>query len=417
MERLVIIGAGASGLTAGIMAGRRNIPCLFLEHETAAGRKLLATGNGKCNFTNSYQELSCYHSNKKELIPVILKQFGHQETLEFFDSIGMLYREKNGYFYPISEQASSVRDLLLYENERLGNRFSYHDHVFSVEKKGTYFHITTAHHEYDCQNVILAMGGKAQKNLGSDGSGYEILRKAGHLVHKEVPALTSLFWELPNKKKLAGVRAKGTIRLYCKEVPVSEQSGELQFTDYGISGIPVFQFSRFVSQKDESFSVSIDLLPELSEELLAQKIASILMHQKCRIQDIDTVIMPLKGLLHEKLLRYILTEKLHPRYLENIYHFEHKKKAKKEIMEFARETATHIKRFEGVVTKANDFDHAQVTAGGVDLSEIDPDTMESRRIPGLYITGELLDVDGICGGYNLQWAFTTGAIAGGAVRP
>lgn len=416
MEPLVIIGAGASGLTAGIMAGRRSIPCLFLEHETVAGRKLLATGNGKCNFTNAVQSPDCYYSEKKELAAQILKQFGHLKTLEFFQSLGMLYRERNGYFYPVSEQAATVRDLLLQENERLGNRFSYHDHVFSVEKTNAGFHITTAHHEYDSKNVILAMGGCVQKNLGSDGSGYELLRKTGHLVHKETPALTSLYWELPHKKRLAGIRTKGVIRLYQKELLVSEQTGELQFTDYGISGIPVFQFSRFVARKTDAFHVRMDFLPEVSKEELVQMIGTLLLRFRSSLTDEKMLCAPLKGLLHEKLLCYILEEKLSKETKKELFAAGYIKDSKA-LWHFAAGLAAQIKDFTGAITKTNDFEHAQVTAGGVDLSQVDPFTMESKKLPGMYITGELLDVDGICGGYNLQWAFTTGALAGGAVQP
>lgn len=402
---VIVIGGGAAGMAAAITCARHGKNVTLLEHNEKLGRKLSATGNGKCNYTNRLQSMECYRGTDKAVIEKILLQFGVEDTLSFFRELGIYPKEKNGYFYPFSEQAVSVIEAMRLELEHLKVKIKCKEHIVKVEKQEAEFLVSTETYTYRAPKVILATGGLAASKLGSDGSGYEFAKGLGLEVTGLYPALTGLKTK-EDFNSLAGVRVKAAIELYTESGKDNWQchreTGELQLVSYGISGIPVFQISRFaaVSLKNgEKVTAKIDFLPEMPEkELIA------LLDEMKEQSSYKTAGTLFNGLLDNKLTSVLLKKS----------QIDKNKKAEElteaEILGFCR----CIKEFTCAIIDTNGFENAQVTAGGVNLLEIVPETMEAKKVKGLYLAGELLDVDGICGGYNLQWAWTTGYLAGKA---
>lgn len=243
-KKIVVIGGGASGLVAGIIAGRNGADVLILEHKEKVGKKILATGNGRCNFTNEYMTESCFRSENKERVGTVLNKFGTQETLCFFETLGILPKNKNGYYYPKSNQAAAILDVLNMELKRQRVEIICNSHVTKITK-AKQFKIVSSTGIYMADSVILATGGKAAASLGSDGSGYSLVKEFCHTIAPVVPALVQLHGNGTFFKQIAGVRADAKISLYVDNRLCGEDTGEVQFTDYGISGIPVFSNQPF----------------------------------------------------------------------------------------------------------------------------------------------------------------------------
>ena len=410
MNRIGVIGGGASGLMAAITAARRqNTEVFILEHKEQAGKKLLSTGNGRFNLTNEKMYTSFFRSEETKYVEEVLKQFGSHEAITFFEGLGLMVRSRNGYIYPRCEQASVVRGLLVREAEESGVRIHTGVHVTEIipGKKG--FQIQGEHADktarrkerYYAHKVILACGGRAASVLGSDGSGYTLAKSLGHSLVPVVPALVQLKVKDHPLKNAAGVRTEASVSALVDGTEVSADTGELQITNYGISGIPVFQISRYLAkalyQKRRAEAV-IDFLPAMSEAELTEYLQKRSMKERRKVSEYLT------GIFHEKLTLCLLS-------LSGI---SPKKQAKElsgdEIRRFVRQCRHTVL----LIQDTNGFDNAQVCAGGVRLQEACCRTMESRYVEGLYLTGELLDVDGMCGGYNLQWAWATGWLAGNA---
>ncbi|HKL79351.1 MAG TPA: NAD(P)/FAD-dependent oxidoreductase [Mobilitalea sp.] len=415
---IIIVGAGASGLVAAIAAARMGSKVIIIEQKEKAGKKLLATGNGKCNFTNLVQTPECYRSEDSTFAMKVLSNFDHHQTIAFFEKLGIVPRDRQGYLYPNSEQASSVVQVLLMECERLQVRLVYNERVTAVinkslsdksEQLNEQFQVTTQSQEesnhnsnYYARKLILCSGGCASPKLGSDGSGYVLAGKLGHGMIKSLPALVQL--KSPDKylKTISGVRTTGRVTAISKQRILAEEEGELVFTDYGISGIPVLQLSRFVAKaldlRADTY-LTIDFLPQYSREEIVIKL-------KDRItQNVDKSLeQMLVGLFNNKLSYVmILQAKLDPY-----------KKVKGLKEQEISQLVQQIKQFAMQINGTNSFDNAQVCTGGVPTYEVDPITLESNKCHNLYLCGELLDVDGTCGGYNLQWAWSTGFLAGSA---
>lgn len=398
-KKIVVIGGGASGLVAGIIAGRNGADVLILEHKEKVGKKILATGNGRCNFTNEYMTESCFRSENKERVGTVLNKFGTQETLCFFETLGILPKNKNGYYYPKSNQAAAILDVLNMELKRQQVEIICNSHVTKITK-AKQFKIVSSTGIYMADSVILATGGKAAASLGSDGSGYSLVKEFCHTIAPVVPALVQLHGNGTFFKQIAGVRADAKVSLYVDKRLWGEDTGEVQFTDYGISGIPVFQISRFASlalYRKKIPKVRLDFFPEFTREEL-----STLFEKRIRQNAEKKAGEFLIGMLNKKLMPILLRASgVRERTI---------------ISEVEKERVERLidkcKGFEIEITETNSFEQAQVCAGGVRLNEIDINTMESLYEKDLYITGELLDVDGICGGYNLQWAWATGYLAG-----
>ena len=397
-KRVAVIGGGSSGLMAAITASVQGAFVTIYERNERVGKKILVTGNGKCNFTNSDMRKECFYSDNPEMAWGCIQHFGYEDTLSFFEELGVLYKERDGYYYPACEQASVVLDALRFRADELGVETRCDAYVTDVTKTEKGFVVCTALDEahYDC--VILCTGGYAAPKTGSDGKGYKLAKRLGHKVSVTHPALVQLRCEEPFLKQIAGVRAKAKIAFYERHHWLCDEQGEVQLTDYGISGIPVFQCSRVISRllKDGRTCVArLDFMPEYTKEQWME-----LFERRFEQMQERNVKEFSNGLLNKKIMQ--LFEKL----------CSLKEDAKvKDNKENLRNMFLLCKDFPLTVTAANGYDSAQVTAGGVLLSEV-TEHLESVICPGLFFAGEILDVDGICGGYNLQWAWTSGYLAG-----
>ncbi len=399
----IVIGAGASGMMAAITAARRGKSVVILERMNKPGKKILATGNGKCNFTNNNMDTSCFHGNI-QLIQSVLSRFSKEEALSFFHEIGIWPKEKNGYYYPNSGQAASVAEALKHELDRLQVPVYLEQEVLDLFPDKYGFRIKTVQTSYTCRNVIIASGLLAAPKLGSDGSMFSLIKELGHRFVPVLPALCGFYAKGMHFSKVAGVRCDANLTLKIDGNTVATEQGELQLADYGISGIPVFQISspavRALYEK-KSVTVVIDFLPDISLETLNTEFAMRI--GKCETD--ENADRLLRGLLNQKLipvlLKYAGIRSDEP--LKNI------------SLEKLERLSAEIHDYPVTLEKVRDFEFAQVCTGGIRTEEINEKTLESRLLSGLYFAGEILDVDGICGGYNLQWAWSSGYVAGCSV--
>ena len=372
MKNVIVVGGGASGLMAAISAAKSGASVCILEHNEKLGKKILATGNGRCNFSNRLQEPSCYRSSQRNFPWQVIEQFPAEKTIAFFEELGICTRDRGGYLYPGSDQAASVLEVLQMEIERLQIPVEYGVQICGIVKKKEQFEIRTATKRYHCQKLILATGSKASPVTGSDGSGYQYAKDLGHTIAPVLPALVALHAKENFFAALAGVRIQGKVTLFVDGTKCAEDTGELQLTKYGISGIPVFQVSRYASEglyREKEVIAVLDLAPNVTEK------------------EMDDI-------LRLRIRRH--PERKMTEFFTGMYH-----------QKFSQTKSLRI-----TIKGTNDFDQAQICAGGVRTEEVDPKTMESHYVSGLYFAGELLDVDGICGGYNLQWAWSSGFVAG-----
>jgi len=397
---IIIIGGGASGLVSAIAAARKGAKVLIFDRMSKIGKKILATGNGKCNFTNLDMKPCYYRGEDMGICHTVLKHFSEEEAIRFFKELGILPKIKQGYVYPFSEQASAVLDALQLALTYLQVNINTGEEILEIIKQSNGYVIKSANHTYHSPKVILATGGMASEKLGSNGSGYLLAEKLGHHLIKPVPALTGLKCKGNIFKELAGIRMEARLTLYLDQKLVCSEQGELQLTHYGISGIPTFQMSRYGAyglERKQEVIVNLDLLPELSDNDI----------NAYMISQMNT--MPYKqlgqlflGLMNHK-LNHVLIKiiGLNPRNTIDTL-------TRRECHKLSR----LIKEFSVSIVDTNGFANAQVTAGGISTKEINDLTMESKLCKNLFIVGELLDIDGRCGGYNLQWAWATGYIAG-----
>lgn len=399
---VIIVGGGASGLMAGISAARKGAQVLILEHMESAGKKILATGNGKCNFTNQKQGIAYYRGKNPAFVLPVFEQFSLKETLVLFEELGINPNSKReGYYYPASGQASSVREVLLMECRRLKVRIAYNVGIRSIKKQSESFVFVTKQGEFRSFSCIIATGGKAAKKTGSDGSGIPYIVGFGHKLTDIVPALVQLQGKQSFLKEIAGIRAENRVELYIENEKIAEETGELQLTEFGVSGIPIFQLSRYASYgllEQKKVHVLLDFLPEQKEE-------ETLLMLKSRFGKYGkgkTAKEAMIGLFPEKLIGILLAE-------AGIVETARAEKCK---IDNLKEMVSVIHHLKVNIIGTKGYDAAQVTAGGVDTDEIEAVTMESKLVPGLYFAGEVVDVDGMCGGYNLQWAWSSGWIAG-----
>ena len=392
-----IIGAGASGMAAALSAAHySDTQVLLFERQARVGRKLQATGNGRCNLTNLHANTCGYHGNAPEFAQNALKRFSVEETLAWFEKLGLYtVSEDSGRVYPYSDQANSVVDVLRFalnkENISLYAGFE----VSRVRKNPEGFVIEGNGESYRCDKLIIACGGLAGTKLGGSMSGYQLLRSFGHRATKLRPALVQLKSSWSGCASLKGVRANCHAAIYHNGTLWSESTGELQFTEYGLSGPVIFEISRDVCQEKGEWLCKLDLLPDLSQE-------SLLSLLKCR-QSLNLPTDELfTGILHNRLGR-VVSQNAGIRSGIQI--------ADLRDDELACAVAT-AKGLEISLTEPMGMEHAQVTAGGICTNEFDAATMESKLVPGLFACGEVLDIDGDCGGYNLQWAWSSGRLAG-----
>lgn len=400
-KKVIIVGAGAAGLMAAITAARNGAKVTVLEHMNFSARKIEHTGNGKCNYTNSHQLISCYNSGNSETVKSVLEKFSWQETIEFFEELGVVPREKDGYFYPLSGQATSISSVLRMEAASLNVKIACNIQIKQIVKEQNIFKVVTDGYVYECDSLILATGSKAAPVTGSDGSGYDYAKSLGHSIEAVYPALVSLKCSGKELNLLSGLRNYGKVSLYINDTMCVAEEGEIQFIKSGISGIPVFQLSRFASVALNSKSkndvrIFMDFLPMYDEQQLKSVIEKRLVHNGYK-----NLTGFLTGLLHEKVISVIA---LRSQIKGNVT-----------VNDFTKfqwdKICSIIKNMEFKINGTGDFSSAQVCCGGVSLSELTDDLM-SRKVNSLYFAGEILDVDGRCGGYNLQWAWSSGFVAG-----
>lgn len=404
MLQIAIVGGGASGLAAAVSAAHQNpnAQILIFEKKEKIGKKILATGNGRCNLTNQFMDSSCFYGDDRQIIDTVLSRFGYEETIDFFRQLGLITRNRGDYVYPRSDQAASVLQAFHRELSRFNVKILTDTAVTRIQKTKTGFCLIAGHQTYQADKVILACGGKASPSLGSDGSGYTLAGSLGHTLNPVVPALVQLKVKHHPFQKAAGVRTSAKITAYVSGRETAADEGELQITAYGISGIPVFQISRFLSKavsRNQEASAVIDFVPELSQHELTA-----LFYELKACGTIRTAEDLLGSLFPNKLVPCLLKQANIPArfYADRISGAQ-----MKTLVGFCKTNRI-------MISDTNGFENAQVCAGGVRTTQINPYTMESLAVNGLYIIGELLDVDGICGGYNLQWAWATGHIAGTA---
>ncbi len=520
---VIILGAGAAGCMAAITAARSGARVLLLEQNDRIGKKILATGNGKCNYTNAKMTPEAFRGNRR-MASNALEEFGLRDTLEFFYGIGIYPKCKNGYYYPNSQTASSVRTALEAELVRCGAEVKTGIHVTNMiapvfikedhskiihnstyeaktdagkaktyikesktymDKKNdqNFFQIVTTEETFLCNRLILATGLLASPKSGSNGSAFELIKSLGHHFTDIVPALCGFYAKGLDFKKVAGVRTDAQVTLYIegkeaftdsdgnmllsreyacrasspqrddnpeeyfqalpshrdddsgKYSRIVTDMGELQLTDYGISGIPVFQISRYASyalKQGQKAEVSIDFLPyitpteveeemqrrfpktaEAEEEMLRRchKKAEVEEEMQRRFHKTDTGTANLSEEHAAACLNGLLNDKLIPALLK-LVGISPSATAAEVPKHKIEKLCTVCKDCRVALTAPRDFEFAQVCAGGIVSEEVDERTLESKLVPGLYFVGELLDVDGICGGYNLQWAWSSGYLAG-----
>ena len=394
--RIGIIGGGASGMAAALTAAENpNVQVLLLERQARLGKKLLATGNGRCNLTNLYAKDRGYHGNDAAFAQYAISEFDPQETLNWFKKLGLFtVAEDSGRVYPYSDQANSVVDSLRFALEKPNITVLTGCEVTKIRRSGSGFILETAEESISCDKVIVACGGLAGTKLGGSMAGYKLLSKLGHHSTRLRPALVQLKSSWGGVVGLKGVRANCRAEIFRDGDLFAASRGELQFTEYGISGPVIFEISRDVCQGKGLWLCRLDFLPDMEEqELLAEL-------QRRRETNLPAEEL-LTGILHNRLGR-VLTK------AAGIGNCLIKQLEDVELLAVCRS----VKAFELELTEPLGMDSAQVTAGGIVTEEFDAATMESRLIPGLYACGEILDIDGDCGGYNLQWAWSSGRLAG-----
>lgn len=404
--KIGIIGGGASGMAAAIAAAENGAEVTILEKNDRVGKKILATGNGKCNLSNlalsQGEYLTYYRSDDPEQILPIMEQFTVSDTLKLFHRLGLMTKDKNGYLYPECEQAAAVLDVLRFALKRLSVNVCTSCCVRKLERAGQRFVVHTqkddGHFVYEFDRIILACGSLAGMKNPAGENGLQLAAQLGLKRIPFTPALTALRCKEDFFKALAGVRCQAEVSLNIGD-DCYQEIGEVQLTDYGISGIPVFQLSRYAAKAlpaQRGLPCSIDFLPHITDsdwkELLLER-RQFLKEENAEQFFIGTVhkkiagvVMKRAGISTQTLIREVPENKL-------------------------MQAAELCKHFSLTVTAANPFAQAQVCAGGVRLTEVTTQ-LEAKRQKGLFLTGELLDADGRCGGYNLQWAWATGSIAG-----
>lgn len=386
---------------AAIESAGHGVETVLFEKNDRVGKKILATGNGKCNLSNLDFHKNKYYCDDKEKLEKIFAAFSVEDTIAFFEKNGMMIKNKNEYLYPYSEQASTVLDVLrrmLKERKVMSITEAEITEVSFFNKKNKFL-VRSREREFFFDRLILSCGGPAGQKRQTGLSGFQIAEGFGHSIKKLMPGLVQLRSKDSFIKGMAGVRLQAEIALTAEEKVIAREWGELQFTDYGISGIPVFQFSReagYALAEGKKVSVVVNFFPDYEKEQFFS-----MLHNRFQGMEAASLEEFLLGMIHKKInvamIKYMgwkPDQKIHEIGWINL----------KKFMSHFQNLVIHIDR-------TNGMENAQICAGGVDFSEVDMQ-LQSKKQKGLYLTGELLDVDGKCGGYNLQWAWTSGCVAG-----
>ncbi len=402
MAKVIVVGGGAAGVVAAIKASQNGNEVIVLERNSDCLKKLAITGNGRCNYFNDEFTSSHYYSKNMEIVNKIITSSNKNKVLEFFSKIGIVPKIKNGYYYPNSLQALSVKNALLCEAKirkvQIINNFL----VDKITKSNDKFIIEGNNSSYVADKIILSMGSKAYPKTGSDGGGYSVLKDFGHTIHKVMPALTALISDNKSLKSLTGVRSDVALSLYENGKFLKKEIGQIQFTDFGISGICTFNLSIPVIQglnqgKAEIIKINfMDFLTGNENEL------NNWLDKQEKLVKNRTVSELLEGILNYKIVNTII----------KISKIDKSKKWSGLTDQKRKILLKNLLEFEVNITSYKSFESSQSCQGGVSILEINPHTMESLLVKNMYITGELLDICGECGGYNLGFAFLSGILAG-----
>jgi predicted Rossmann fold flavoprotein len=402
-NELIVVGGGAAGLMAAVAAARRGVRPLILERMDRVGKKLLATGNGRCNLTNLNAGASSFHGADAAFVKPAIDRLGVQDTLAFFENLGLTWKEEDGgRVFPATDQASTVLDLLRYELKRLQIEEACGSEVTSIERTAEEFRLNLKNsHVHFCRRLILAAGGKAAPSLGSNGSGYRLAQGLGHRIVEPMPSIVQLRLMSPHLKRLKGVRINVRAALVHSGAASAETDGELLFTDYGVTGPVALKLSRKVNEcmgtGVQKLLLKVDLFPEMPESRFLP-----FLEERFRQLHYKDAQDGLVGLIHKRLIPVTLELAL----------IDKTKPAKALVPSEIERLGAVLKAWSIEVIGTRSWLDAQISAGGVASEDVDPETLESRRAPGLFFAGEILDVDGDSGGFNLQWAWSSGWTAG-----
>ena len=391
-----IIGGGAAGMAAALAASEYDTRVVLMERQARLGKKLSATGNGRCNLSNLHASSGGYNGDDPAFSKYAISRFSPEETLEWFSDLGLYtVAEPSGRVYPYSDQANSVVDVLRFALDRPNIQVLTDFEVLKIKKEGALFTVTSRDQTLEFDRLIIACGGLAGTKLGGTMAGYKFLRGFGHKCTKLRPALVQVKTSWPGVSALKGVRANCRATILCNGKLHRESVGEIQFTEFGLSGPVMFEISRDACQGGGEWECRLDFLPDLPAGKLMRPLMARRNSNLCA-EDLFT------GILHNRLGRVLIKEAGIRANLPVSALYDDQLK----------ELISLTKGFTVRLTEPLGMDAAQVTAGGIVTNEFDPTTMESKLVPGLYACGEVLDVDGDCGGYNLQWAWSSGRLAG-----
>lgn len=406
---LIIVGGGASGLMSAILAKDLGLDVAIIEGTDRVGKKILTTGNGRCNISNSSicYPFKNYHSSNDGFFIDALNSFSIEDTRNFFLSIGLPIIElENKKLYPQSLQASSVVDILRLALEDRNIPLYTNCKVKTIHKKKT-FKLSTSNdefNEFSCAKLLLCCGGKSAVKTGSDGSGFKLSENLGHSITPTMPGIVQLKLDYPRLKGLSGIKFDGKVSLISNNKIIREEFGEILFTDYGISGPPILQISSTVSRylkKHHDVWIKLDMMPEKSLDDVSNFIyGHLAMFSHRSISD------ALIGVINKKLIPILLKDigihDIHIPCCDLDWNYQNT------LIE-------RLKNWSFKCTGTKEFQNAQVTVGGVNTKEVNPKTLESKLIKDLYFAGEILDVDGDCGGFNLQWAWSSAFLVSNSI--
>lgn len=393
---IVIIGGGVSGIVSAIKSfnGRNRIT--ILERNDKCLKKLLLTGNGRCNYFNDDTSISNYHSMREDLLDKVINSNNMSRVLDFYNELGIIPKIKNGYYYPFSNQASTVRDALMFEVMKLGISIKYNYLVEKIERSNNKFIINDS---IVCDKVIIATGSCSYPKTGSDGMGYDFLRKFGHNIIKPLPALVQLNSDFKYCRELSGIRSDVMLSLYEDDEFISSSVGEVQLTDYGISGICTFNLSHFVTRGldvGKKEVIKVNFLPFIKDNYMEW------FNTYSNKHNDKNIYMLLCNILNYKLVKVILKVCS----IDNETYYNELDYNSRSLL------IDNLTNFRFNIVSTKDFNFSQVCNGGVSLDEVNLSTFESLIVDGLYITGEVLDINGNCGGYNLICAVISGILVG-----
>ena len=396
MNNIIIIGAGASGLFCSILLQKKNYQVTLIEKNSKAGRKILASGNGKCNITNENLKYNNFNSNSNsEFFKYAISQMPYEKIKKYFSSIGLeIINGEGTRMYPMSQQASSVRDILYNEAVSLGVKFIFEEEVVKTTKIKKLFEIKTNQNSYKSSYLIITTGSLAMKKLGSSNSGHNFAKTFGHKIVEPYASLVQLKSNDKSIYSLSGVKIKSNIKLLINNKLRQEENADILFTKYGVSGNAILDLSRLASKSlinKQKVDIQVDIMPNISKDDLL----ILLKHRQVILKEKDVNFL-LESIINTKLINFIYKK-------SNIKVNKISQLNKNDLSNIS----FVIKNIKINISDTNGLENAEVSAGGIDVNEIDNKTMQSKKVNNLYFCGEVLDVDGNCGGYNFHWAWSS----------